>query len=137
MAPKAPLADNTSFVIVYGETALDVTQNIAGYLGGVNDYGLWCRGTVDVSKRQTVMGTVLCLQRYALANIDTLPVVGNFTLLSTDAGGTEGDVVVNGTPQSSEVSIYIGSNSRLRESLPFMNATNILIMAFLEASQGN
>jgi hypothetical protein len=64
-------------------------------------------------------------------------VVGDFTLLSTDAGGTEGDVVVNGTPQSSEVSIYIGSNSRLRESLPFMNATNILIMAFLEASQGN
>lgn len=134
---KIPLAVNTSFTVKPFETRLAVVETVASYPGGADDYGIWCAGSVNIAKRQSVVGTYKCMYRYALTRMNRLPVVGDYTTIYMPVGGTVADITVNGTPSATDIRLYIGSDRVLRDQLTFTTAFNTLIDAFLEASQGN
>jgi hypothetical protein len=129
---KTPLPANTSFLV----TAYDnkVTSSSGPSTVTEDDVSFWNPANVAVNKRQTVVGTLDVLYRYALSNLDTIAPVGAATLFHVEQGKTR--VTVNGTPDAEDIRLYVG-NGKARDHIALTNAVGYLKDAFLEASAGN
>lgn len=137
MTAKPPLAVNTSFKIDTEADKIDIVEVIGNPTTGATDVSIWLADAVIVALRQTNVGTMKVLKRYALNHLNELPATGP-TILHAIAGGTETDVGVDGVPTSDQIRLEIGADIITgQNSGKLTESTDQLIDAFLEASTGN
>ena len=126
------LASPFGFTIPATGTKTDITS---GATGSADTLYIQGGANVDPGLRQSVVGTLKALLRYAKGNMGWLPVTAGGTMLHTFLGQTSGVVGVNGAATSDEVVLFIGSNAR--DSMTFTTRTQMLIDKYLEASVGS
>lgn len=135
--PKPVLPDNSSFAIDKNQDKKDIVVFTGAPTIGADGIAIWFAATVDLKKRQTNIGTVRVLRRYALANLSTLPATGP-TILHVDAGGTYNQVQVDGVPTSDQIRLHIGANVINCKHTGIINeSVDQLMSRYLEDSSSN
>ena len=132
---KDPLAANQSFKLAIGGTI--PAQATGDPTTGAGDVSLWLPGAVDISRRQSVVGTIRVLKRYIMNNLSTIAATGP-TVVWAPAGASLPGVTVGGSPTTADIRIELGATAITAQASHVIDETvEELIDAFLEASTGN
>jgi len=134
---KPPLAANSSIKLGTEQDKKEATIASGAPGTGADEVAIWAAASVDISRRQSVVGTFRSLHRYAQNNLGSLPATGP-TILHVDVGGGNGQIEVDGTPTASQCRLEIGADIITnQESGRLAETFKQLEQVWLEASTGN
>ena len=121
-----PLAANTRITLAVDTAKKDAVVATPGVAATANEVALYAASTVDLSTPQSLMGTFVNLRDFALSHMELLTgleAADAPDVLHVPLGGTDTEIVVNGTPGTSDVRLEIGISLGPNGKTHFIDST--------------
>ena len=132
------VVNNTSIKLDVHAPKKDAVVAAPGTAAGPDEFRLWAAAGVEEARTQSIIGDFWKLFRWAKSNMPALAAsVATPRVVHMPAGGSDGDIELDGTPTADEVRLEIGANVAGPQKSHFLNRTfRRILERWLEESAG-